>query len=148
MNKVYAFREYTRQLEFHLANMRKGDCCCAGISSAQCFMIVEIGRKPGISAKEVASILHMDKSSVSRAIEELVQKEYVERKSSEQDRRWVMLYLLPKGQAHFEKIECDMNGKFQEILNEIPDEKQEQVIEALELYVAACTKVKEREEND
>ena len=41
-----------------------------------------------------------------------------------------------------------MNGKFQEILNEIPDEKQEQVIEALELYVAACTKVKEREEND
>ena len=38
-----------------------------------------------------------------------------------------------------------MNVKFQKILNEIPDEKQEQVIEALQLYVAACEKAKEKE---
>lgn len=107
-------------------------------------MIVEIGRWPGISVKELAAALHMDKSSVSRSVEELVRKEYVERKSSKEDRRWVTLNLQPKGQEHFEKIERDMNSKFQEILNEIPREKHEQVMEALQLYVDACKRTEER----
>ena len=144
MNKVYEFREYTRQLEFQLANINKKDCGCCGISTAQCYMIVEIGRWPGISVKELAAALHMDKSSVSRSVEELVRKEYVERKSSKEDRRWVTLNLQPKGQEHFEKIERDMNLKFQEILNEIQREKHEQVMEALQLYVDACKRTEER----
>lgn len=144
MDKVSKFREYTRQLEFQLANMNKKDCCCCNISTTQCFMLVEIGRRPGISLKELAAILRMDKGGVSRSIEDLVRKEYVERKTSEEDRRWVALFLLQKGQEHFEKIERDMNSKFQDILNEIPEEKQNQVIEALQLYVMACTKVEER----
>ena len=144
MNKVSEFREYTRQLEFQLANMNKKDCCCCNISTTQCFMLVEIGRRPGISLKELAAILRMDKGGVSRSIEDLVRKEYVERKTSEEDRRWVALFLLQKGQEHFEKIEHDMNSKFQDILNEIPEEKQNQVIEALQLYVGACRKVEEQ----
>lgn len=141
---VNKFREYTRQLECQLENINRADCCCCSISTAQCFCIVEIGRHPGISVKELAELLHIDKSSVSRSIEELVRKEYVERKNSEKDRRWVILNLLPQGQAHFEKIEQDMNIKFGKILKEIPKEKQNQVIEALQLYVAACVKVEER----
>lgn len=143
---VNTFREYTRQLECQLEHINKTDCCSCNISTAQCFVIVEIGCHPGISVKELAAILHIDKSSVSRTIEELVRKEYVERKSSKKDRRWVTLNLLPQGQAHFEKIEQDMNQKFEKILKEIPEEKQEQVIEALELYVTAC--IKAEEEND
>lgn len=144
MDKISKFREYTRQLEFQLANMSKKDCCCCNISTAQCFMLVEIGRRPGISLKELATILKMDKGGVSRSIEDLVRKEYVERKTSEEDRRWIALFLLQKGQEHFEKIERDMNSKFQDILNEIPEEKQNQVIEALQLYVGACKKVEEQ----
>lgn len=145
MDKVSAFREYTRQLEFHLANMNKKDCCCCNISTAQCYMLVEIGRHPGISLKELATILRMDKGGVSRSIEDLVRKEYVERKTSKEDRRWVALFLQEKGQEHFEKIERDMNSKFQDILSEIPDDKQNLVLEALQLYVTACVKVEERE---
>lgn len=144
MNKISIFREYTRQLECQLANINRADCCCCGISTAQCFMIVEIGRHPGISVKELAEILHIDKSSVSRSIEELVRKEYIERKNSNKDRRWVVINLLPKGKEYFEKIEHDMNLKFKEILNEIPKEKHEQIIEALQIYVAACIKVEEK----
>lgn len=144
MDKVKQFREYTRQLECQLANINKTDCCCCNVTTAQCFAVVEIGRHPGISLKELAAILHTDKSSISRTVEELVRKEYVERSASKEDRRWVVLNLLPKGQAHFEKIEQDMNLKFQEILNEIPAGKQELVIEALQLYVNACLKVEDR----
>lgn len=145
MDKVKIFREYTRQLEIQLGNINKTDCCCCNVTTSQCFVIVEVGRHPGISVKELSTILHMDKSSVSRIVDELVRKEYIERKSSEVDRRWVVLNLLPKGQQHFEKIEYDMDLKFKEIFHQIPEEKQEQVIEALQLYIAACDRLEEKE---
>ena len=141
MNQEKQFRENTRILEFHLGNINKTDSCCCGISEAQCFVLVEIGRKPNISVKELAEILRLDKSGISRTVEELVQKNYVERKPSEEDRRYVALNLTPDGKERFEKIENDMNQKFQQILDNIPVDKRTQVIEALELYNAACNEL-------
>ena len=40
----------------------------------------------------------------------------------------------------------DIIKKFEKILKEIPEEKHEQVIEALELYVTACIKVEEKDD--
>lgn len=138
MNQAKLLREKTRILECHLGNINKTDSCCCGISEPECFVLVEIGRKPNISVKELAEILRLDKSGVSRTVEELVQKDYVERKPSTEDRRFVVLNLTLKGKERFEKIENDMNRKFKEILDKIPVDKREQVIEALELYNVAC----------
>ncbi len=144
MDFIKQFREYTRQLECHLSSMNNSDCCCCGINKTQCFLVVEIGRKPGISVKELADILHMDKSGVSRSIEELVQMDFVERNPSKEDRRFVTLHLLPKGLERFEKIEHDMYLKFKDVFEQIPSDKQEQVIEALKLYNEACLKLEEK----
>lgn len=138
MDLVKQFREQTRQLECHLGNINSADCCCCGINKTQCFLIVEIGRKPGISVKELAEILRIDKSGVSRLVEDLVQKEFVERKPLVEDRRFVTLHLLSKGQDRFEKIEHDMYYKFKEVLEQIPENKREQVVEALKEYNEAC----------
>lgn len=146
MDAVRQFREYTRQLEFHLGNMNQADCCCCGVSQTQCFLIVEIGRAPGISVKELAEILRTDKSAISRSVEELVQNGLVERTPSKEDRRYVELRLLPKGQERFEKIEHDMYLKFKEVWDRIPEEKREQVLEALNLYHEACLAAEEEKD--
>lgn len=138
MDQVKLFRENTRRLEMNLGNINKSDCCCCGISDTQCFILVEIGRKPDISVKELAGILRLDKSGISRMVEELVQKEFVERKPSKEDRRYVVLNLTVKGSERFNQIENNMNIKFKSILDRIPEEKRNQVIEALELYNVAC----------
>lgn len=138
MDQVKLFRENTRRLEMNLGNINKSDCCCCGISDTQCFILVEIGRKPDISVKELAGILRLDKSGISRMVEELVQKEFVERKPSKEDRRYVVLNLTVKGSERFNQIENNMNIKFKSILDRIPEEKRNQVIEDLELYNVAC----------
>ena len=138
MDLVKQFREQTRQLECQLGYINSADCCCCSVNKTQCFLIVEIGRKPGISVKDLADILRIDKSGVSRLVEDLVRKEFVERNPSAEDRRFVTLHLLPKGQERFEKIEHDMYYKFQEVLEQIPKNKREQVIESLRLYNEAC----------
>ena len=86
----------------------------------------------------MALILRLDKSGISRIVEDLVQKQYVERKPSKEDRRYVVLNLTDKGVERFNKIENDMNIKFKSILDRIPEEKRNQVIESLELYNLAC----------
>ena len=150
MDQVKLFRENTRRLEMNLGNINKSDCCCCGISDTQCFILVEIGRKPDISVKELAGILRLDKSGISRMVEELVQKEFVERKPSKEDRRYVVLNLTVKGSERFNQIENNMNIKFKSILDRIPEEKRNQVIEALELYNVACeaNELKDWGEND
>ena len=146
MDQVRLFREYTRELECHLTNMNQSDCCGCGINESQCFLIVEIGRKPGISVKELSGILRLDKSGISRGVEELVQKGFVNREPSSEDRRCVVLSLTDKGQARFEKIENDMDLKFRTVFSHIAEERREQVLESLKLYNEACRKAESERE--
>ena len=142
MEQVKLFREYTRELECHLAAMNQSDCCQCGINESQCFLVVEIGRKPGISVKELAETVGLDKSGISRGVEELVRKGFVNRETSKEDRRSVELTLTDSGNARFEKIENDMNLKFREVLLNIDADRRDQVLEALKLYNEACRKAK------
>lgn len=144
MDRVQLFREYTRELECHLTNLNQSDCCQCSINESQCFLVVEIGRKPGICVKELAEILRIDKSGISRGVEELVQKGFVNREPSKEDRRCVVLSLTEKGQTRFEKIENDMYLKFQEVLSNIAEDKQQQVLDALKLYNEACRKAERK----
>ncbi|MBO4456256.1 MAG: MarR family transcriptional regulator [Lachnospiraceae bacterium] len=140
MDKVKMFREYTRELERNLENMNRSDCCQCSVTTSQCFLVVEIGRNPGICVKELANVLKLDKSAVSRAVEELVQKGFVVREPSKADRRCVVLTLTQEGEARFNKIENDMYEKFKKVFARIPKDKQGQVLEALQIYNEACEK--------
>ena len=131
------FREQVRQLEFLLDSVDAEDCCCCSVNKQQCFALVEIGRAPGISVKDLADRLHSDKSVVSRTVDDLVKKGYVVRKPSEIDRRFVELSLTDMGIERFEKIEKSMDDKFADICSKIPKDKQKQVLESFELINSA-----------
>ena len=144
MDKIQQFREYTRELECHLDNMNQTDCCQCSVSKAECFLVVEIGRKPGICIKELAGLLKIDKSGVSRSVEELVRKGFVAREPSKADRRCVVLQLTESGKARFEKIEKDMYIEFKKVFSMIEESDRDKVLEALQIYNDACRKVEDR----
>lgn len=148
MNKIQQFREYTRELECHLDNINQTDCCQCSVSKAECFLVVEIGRKPGICIKELAGILKIDKSGVSRSVEELVKKGFVTREPSKTDRRSVVLKLTESGKVRFEKIEKDMYIEFKKVFSMIGKSDQDKVLEALRIYNEACRKVEGRANKD
>ena len=143
MDKVKLFREYTRELERNLENMNRSDCCQCSVNTLQCFLVVEIGRRPGINVKELSEILKMDKSGISRSVDELVQKGFVSREPSKTDRRSVVLKLTSDGKKRFNKIEKDMDDKFRAVFENIDEDKRDQVLEALKIYNEACIKAEE-----
>ena len=142
-NDIIIYQNGRCWLECHLDNINHNDCCTCNVNKSECFLIVEIGRQPGICIKDLAQILKLDKSGVSRSVEELVKKGYILRQPSEKDRRSVVLTLTKSGEDRYNKIEADMYTEFKKVFSKIKKSDQDKVLEALRIYNEACRMAEE-----
>nr|WP_320147720.1 MarR family transcriptional regulator [uncultured Anaeromusa sp.] len=134
-------RENARLLIRRLGLLEKDNACCCCITMPQCHVLVEIGRHKTLSVNDLAQLLNLDKSSVSKTVDKLVTSGLLQRDSSPDDRRYVVLTLSQEGQHAYEDIEARMETHFTKILQAIPPEKHAQVIESLDLFTNALKKV-------
>lgn len=132
-----ALRELIRILVRDLGVLEKNDASCCEVSLAQCHAIVEIGRKGKISLVDLAGILGLDKSTMSRTINNLVESNLVIRDLDMENRRYVIIQLTEKGSSIFRNIEESMYEYYNSIFNSIPENKRNQVIESLQLLKEA-----------
>lgn len=132
-----ALRELIRILVRDLGVLEKNDASCCEVSLAQCHAIVEIGRKGKISLIDLAGILGLDKSTMSRTINNLVESNLVIRDLDMENRRYVIIQLTEKGSSIFRNIEESMYEYYNSIFNSIPENKRNQVIESLQLLKEA-----------
>ncbi len=131
-------RELLRILIRNLDVLEKGESSCCGITVAQCHAIVEIGRVGEISLNTLADLLVLDKSTMSRTINNLVDSGLVIREIHAEDRRYVSIRLTEDGRKAFEDVETSMKQYYENIFRSIPEKKRGQVIESLELVVRAA----------
>ena len=130
-------RETIRLLIRKLGILERSEAVCCGITLTQCHAIVETGRTEQISVNELSELLNLDKSTVSRTVEQLVNNNLMVREPDQNDRRYVTLQLTNKGGELFRDIEQRMEVYFAEILAFIPEEKHKQVIESLQIFSEA-----------
>ena len=67
-------------------------------------IIAVLGRKPGLTAKEVAEATEMDKVAVSRAVARLVAAKRVAARADRDDARRQLLALTPQGESVHARI--------------------------------------------
>ena len=130
-------REMIRLLVRNLGILEKGDACCCGVTITQCHAIVEIGRRGKVSLMDLADMLGVDKSTMSRTVNNLVEDSLAVRDLDAENRRYVIIQLTQAGQNVFNNIEDSMNDYFKSILESIPAEKRDQVFESLVLLTDA-----------
>lgn len=126
-------RELLRLLVRNLGILEKSDANCCGVTISQCHAIVEIGRAEEISLNELAKVLELDKSTMSRTINNLVEGGLVIRELHPEDRRYVAIKLTNKGIEVFKNIEGSMKKYYGDIFMSIPEGKREQVLGSLRL---------------
>ena len=136
-------RENARLLIRRLGLLEKDSVGCCCITMPQCHVIVELGRHNALSVNDLAQLLNLDKSSVSKTVDKLVNNGLLNRVPSLEDRRYVVLTLSQEGHADYEDIEARMDTHFEKILQAIPAEKHEQVIESLDLFTTALKNVQQ-----
>ena len=135
-------RELIRVLVRNLGILEKSDASCCGVTISQCHAIVEIGRSGEVSLNELAELLALDKSTMSRTINNLVEDGLVIRELDPEDRRYVKIKLTDKGIKIFKDIEESMDRYYKAIFNSVPEEKREQVLDSLKLLIEAVNKNK------
>lgn len=132
-----SLRELIRILVRNLGILEKSDASCCGVTVAQCHTIVEIGRKEKISLIDLADLLGLDKSTISRTINNLVEEDLVLRDLDAENRRYVSIQLTENGMNVFRNIEESMDGYYKSIFGSIPEDKRSQVLESLQLLADA-----------
>ncbi|NLN20381.1 MAG: MarR family transcriptional regulator [Syntrophomonadaceae bacterium] len=132
---VIQLRELLRQLIRKLGLLDKSQLSCCGITYSQCHALVEIGSNQSLSINELAELLGLDKSTLSRTVNTMVEQGLVTREPDPDDRRYVKIKLTPTGSGLLSDIEDKMTDYYLNIYQAIPQDKRKQVLESLELLV-------------
>ncbi len=137
LEDIRHFREMMRRLQRSLSWQSKSDAACCGITVAQCHVLMEIGKVNEISIVDLASILGLDKSTLSRTIDGMVEINLVERVPNPEDRRYIKLTPTEQGENLFDSINSIFDQYYQDVFAAISPDKHQQVSESLSLLARA-----------
>ncbi|MBS2017479.1 MAG: winged helix-turn-helix transcriptional regulator [Deltaproteobacteria bacterium] len=68
-----------------------------GVTAQQRLILRCVGKYPGITAGQLATILHLDPGTISASLRRLVERRLVDRRDDPRDKRRVVLGLTPEG---------------------------------------------------
>ncbi len=123
-----SLRKFERALKFH-------DCsqCPFGITFSQCHTLMELKKNDPKTLQELANDLKLDQSTISRIVDQLVNKKLVCRKIPSTDRRTVQLSLTEKGEIISDKVNFVNDEYFEKALKSIPPERLKDFLELFEI---------------
>jgi DNA-binding MarR family transcriptional regulator/GNAT superfamily N-acetyltransferase len=133
---ILELRDFSRKLVRELGFMRN-TLADSGLAPSAVHAIIEIGATPGIQARDIATILRLDKSNASRQIARLEAAGLVKRRTSSEDARSSELTLTAAGQKLRRKIDKFATDQVSDALRRMVPEDQQTLVRSLALYADA-----------
>ncbi|MBI4641710.1 MAG: MarR family transcriptional regulator [Candidatus Tectomicrobia bacterium] len=124
----HAVTELVRKYQFRDRN----EICCHGISVSQCYTMSTLGESGVLSMHELADKMHLTVSTMTRVIDQLVEKGLAKRKTSPEDRRVCCVQLTKEGESLLKTIEGELVDVEKQILEKIKPTERETMIRAIE----------------
>ncbi len=126
------FRRDLRVLEREIVRQLEGETTCCAVTLPQCHVLLELSFGD-LSLSGLATVLDLDKSTLSRTVDALVQAGLVERTVDPADRRAVRLTLAPAGRERVATIDDICNRYYAELLQPMSATERRQVLRAVRL---------------
>ena len=142
------FRKQLRIFERLTAQQLKEESCCQGVTLAQCHTILEIEELGRATSVTLSKRLGLDKSTLSRTIDGLVNIGLVERVPHPTDRRFNLLLLTIRGQEVADRINQSNDMFFQQVFKGIVIKKHDEVIKNFEELISAMRGYQESLDKD
>ncbi len=102
-----------------------------GVTSSQGGTILSIPLNSTLKMNELSNAVGVDNSTMTRMVDQLVDKGLVLRKVSEKDRRQVQIGLTPKGQKLHQELAAALHNFYKDSLDQIPETERAVIIESL-----------------
>jgi len=136
---VRNFRRDLRRFERLVGSQQKGNTWCSGVSLAQCHTILEMEHLGKTTSGKLAQSLGLDKSTLSRTVDGLVNIGLVSRVPHPSDRRYTWLVLTDQGRDTCAEINRLNDRYYSQIFEAIPKREQPVVLRAFGRLVNAMT---------
>lgn len=104
---------------------------------SQAHALMELLWSPGVSQTELSQSLGLSKSNVSRLVRRLEERGQLRRVPDPADGRVSRVELTRKGEELARALDLRSRDRFSRLLDAVPAGRRGQVLEALELLVAA-----------
>jgi DNA-binding MarR family transcriptional regulator len=96
-----------------------------GVTGPQRLVIRLVGRRPGISAGELADVLRVHPSTLTGVLRRLEERAFISRKADPEDRRRAVLTLTPAGKQIDSQRGGTVESAVRRVIERIPDEDVE-----------------------
>jgi DNA-binding MarR family transcriptional regulator len=110
----------------------RNDICCYGISVSQCHTLEALGEHGTQTMHALADHLHLAVSTVTRVVDQLVDKGLAERHTGAKDRRVCEVALTARGRDLLGTIQGELIAREQAVLERLPAASRAHVIWAIE----------------
>jgi DNA-binding MarR family transcriptional regulator len=110
------------------------------LNGVEATYVFHICKNPGISQEQLAKLIYINKSNVTRKLASLEEKGYVERNISESDKRVTKVYPTPKALEVLPRIQQSFHDWNEYITEDLTEEEKEQLAGML-LRITAKTKL-------
>lgn len=143
LREIRKFRTYLRYFDRELYYLNSNICSC-NISTSQCHLLMELENQDNITVNDLVDRLFLDKSTISRLIESLVDSGLLERIPSNHNRRSFYIKLTQNGKEICNEINKENDNFFTEVLNEIPEPEFQSFLNSFSIMVIKVVLMNEK----
>lgn len=133
---VESIRQAARHMVREL-NLLDGRVACCGLPLSQCHLIIELDRHGACTASDLGERLVLEKSTMSRLVNTLVDKGLVSAARCPQDRRARQLSLTEEGRKQARLLDRHASGQVEAALAFLSPNDEALVLGGLERYAKA-----------
>ena len=144
LENIRLFRSKLRILERELERQLLSETGCCGVLLSHCHILMELAGRDEISITELAEIVELDKSTLSRTIDGMVKPDMVNRQTDHKDRRKVVITVTQEGKKKINEINQQCDSYYNRLFEQIPLEHHQQVVEVMQLLSSAMIKLKKK----
>lgn len=142
--QIRAYRQRMRRFRRMIAACLEEDCSALEVSVPQCDALLEIETRGETTIADLSEAIRLDKSTLSRTIDALVELGHVARSPDPSDRRYNLLTLTQEGRAVCDRVNATSDETARNVFNEIPPEKQLAALDGFVRVVDALAAVESR----
>ena len=133
----------TELMEIFVGMSQITRCCrqdvafCEGVTFHQFMILDALAGKKEMQISELHKLLAVEKSTTTRLVNPLIQKRLLKREKAQHDSRAATLILTADGKKIHQKVSLCLAGFFQKVTQNIPQNKKQQILEAIRVFIGA-----------
>lgn len=115
----------------------RDEAICQDVTFHQFIILDAVAKKGELGLAELHGILSVEKSTTTRLVNPLIQKGLMKRDKAAHDSRAARLALTAAGRETHRRVWLCLEGFFQNITRQIPEEQRKTVLESVRLFTEA-----------